>query len=169
MNQQPRRPHTYPNEIITIMYIDDGFNLDERANEPEVLRKLSKTAIFKLLSATYFLPDLHSRAINRRYLVRVYQHQVFRLPRTTLLEFESRLSLDEQVRSTGQSVPSLIQKANRILEENGELILGFDDSSLPDEAYTYRLLRYIDPFNTTGTFKRRVEGAPRPITEGGRM
>ena len=116
------------------MFIEEGFHPEDRADEPEVLRRLSKTAIYKLMAATHILPDISSRAINRRYLVRVYRQEVFRLQRATLLEFESRLTLEEQIRSAGQSVAAMMEKADRILEENGELRLGFDNASLPDEA-----------------------------------
>ena len=151
------------------MFLEDDERLDERANEPEVLRKLSKHAIYKLLSATYILPDENCRAVNRRYLVRVYSHEVFRLPRLTLLEFESRLTLEEQIRSSCQSVANLVEKVDRILADNDQPRLGFEGNTLPDEQWIFRLIRYVDPFNTTGTFKRRVAGAPRPETEGGRM
>ena len=137
------------------MYLDDGERPNERANEPEVLRKLSKHAIFKLLASTYILPEEHCRAVNRRYLVRVYSNEVFRLNRLTLLDFESRLTLEEQVRSSNQSVANLVEKANRILNDHNELQLGFEGNCLPDEHWIYRVVRYIDPYNVTGSFKKQ--------------
>lgn len=92
----------------------------------------------------------------------VYENNFFQVRRQTLLEFESRLSLEEEARTPYLALSSIIERVNKLLLSLGHPGLGFTRSNWPDEKWLYRITRYVDPANVLGIFKRKVHGAPLP-------
>ena len=131
-------------------------------DEPIELRELSKAKIYTQLAANWFLPQKESRGVTRAYLVQVYRDQVFRVQRQVILEYESRLVPAESKKSSFYSVALLYDRMETYLHEMGQKPLGFSLTTLPEEDWFSRVLRYVDPYNVLEGFQARVNGAPVP-------
>jgi hypothetical protein len=142
---------------------------DGNEQEPNHVRGLSKNAIYKMLLTRWFLPDKNARGVTRSYLINVDQAQVFRIERQTILEWEARLTADEMIKASFLSLPTCVEKINHHLQQLQHRTLGFTRLNYPDESWLLRIIRYVDPFNLVGAFRRRIQGAPCPNTPAGRM
>ena len=151
------------------MYADPEEENNDRQHEPEALRNLSKRAIVKILGLQWVLPDGKSRAMSRRYLCGVYQNSYFRVGRIQLLQFEAVLNPEDFLRTSDQSMSTLVDKGDQLLRELGHAEFGFEGNAWPDEAWLYRILRYVDQANVLRVFKRQVQNAPLPPGNLGRV
>ena len=147
------------------------FNAPEQdnGNEPEELRGQSKNKIYKLLQAQFLLPDKDSRGVTKAYLIQVYRHQVFRVQRNEIMEYEAHLRIEDNIKSAFASLPVSVTKLNTHLRLLDHLETGFTALIYPDEAWLSRVIRFTDPYNVIGYFKGRVLNAPLPDTIAGRM
>ena len=142
----------------------------ERADpdEPQETRELSKSKMYQILAEQYLLPDKDSKGVSRSYLVKVWRNMVYRVPRKAILEFESRLALDETRKQPFYTLSLLSERFDRFLLSLGMRPLGFGEFTCPEENWYSRVLRYVDDFNCLEAFQKRVAGASRPPVFAGR-
>lgn len=131
-------------------------------DEPLEIRELSKGKIYTQLAAQWFLPQKESRGVTRAYLVQVHRGQVFRVQRQAILEYECRLLPAELRKSAFYSVALLYDRLEAHLVELGYQPLGFSLTTLPEEEWFSRVLRYVDSHNVLEGFQGRVHGSPVP-------
>lgn len=153
----------------TMFIVHEAEEVENRANEPELFRPLTKHAIYKLLSNEFLLPAKDSRAVTRGYLSAVYRNEVFRVNRVDILTFEARLTTEDLVRTSFSCLLTSIDRLSRLLELQNHRGLGFRGSSLPDECWLYRIARFVDAYNLLGLFRRRIPNAPRPDIDASTM
>lgn len=138
-------------------------------NEPEATRGLSKRELYKLVSETYCLPDIHSKGVNRRYLARVFTGENYRVENLILKRFEAEI-LPQHLKTTPFVNPQdLMQKVDRLLEESEQRTLGFGGGLVPEEKWLLRIARYFDQLNLTGVFATAIPNAPPLQTNSARM
>ena len=128
---------------------------------PEV-RNQSKSQLYSVNAFTFFLPSKHSRATSKLYLYRVQTNQVFRVMRQQILEFESRLQPDECVRVSFMNIPMVVARLNRLLVQQGLQELSFTATTMPDDDWVFRVVRFVDQSNVLGCFKRGVRNSQPP-------
>lgn len=136
---------------------------DERnAYLPPELRNQTKAQIYSALSTQYLLPAKDSRGVSKRYLARVFTHEVFRVGKVALLQFEATLTPEELQKHNFLSVSIMVAKSNQLLLMLNQPQLGFEAGSFPDESWMIRIIRFIDGYNILGFYKRPVNNFRRP-------
>ena len=65
---------------------------------------LSKKQMYKTLSRDIYLPDEESRVSSKEYYEKVMNREVFVMPRSDLLLFETNLSPEEKIKSAFFSI-----------------------------------------------------------------
>ena len=118
-------------------------------DEPEEIRMLTKSHIYDQLSNRLFLPDKHSKGVNRRYIVGVYTNEYFNVEEVVLKRFEIDLTPGHLKKAPFVSLPDLYTKVNQMLRELNRLPLGFPPGAIPEEKWLIRVTRYLDPHNVT--------------------
>jgi hypothetical protein len=131
-------------------------------DEPMAIRQWTKTKLYEHLNDTYLLPAKESRGVTRSYLVGVYTDRVYRVERSTMLQFESRITLAEQKKSVFYNVSLLVERLDRLLDQLGQNQLGFPEGSIPEEQWFTRVLRFADQNNILGGFRLPIRDAPVP-------
>lgn len=151
-----------------------GFNFDElgqanHAQEDPETSKLDKKELFNIVALTYFLPPLASRGVTREYLLAVRKNEVFRVETMTMRHFEVDLTtaMNKRIGTTNNGL--LVRKLNGLLDDRGLNGLGFDESEPPDQvvfddqAWLFRIARYLDQTNLLEFFEAPVRQEP-PIS-----
>ena len=138
-------------------------------DEPEEIRMLTKSHIYDQLSNRLFLPDKHSKGVNRRYIVGVYTNEYFNVEEVVLKRFEIDLTPGHLKKAPFVSLPDLYTKVNQMLRELNRLPLGFPPGAIPEEKWLIRVTRYLDPHNVTGAFLQAIPNAPLQEFESQRM
>lgn len=141
----------------------------ERDNEPEEIRSMSKRELFKFLSILRILPDESARCSSREYLVRVYRRQAYWVSREELLVFESRLQPDELQKSAFFNVGLITDRLDKLIRCKGKTGFHFPEGTSPDDGYLVRVLRFEDPMNILGGFRRPVRHSQLPPILPARM
>jgi hypothetical protein len=138
-------------------------------NEPQAIRALSKKELYKLLSETYFLPDVASKGVNRRYLARVYTGENYRVETLAIKRFEAEILPQHSKTTPFVSPQDLMQKVDRLLLETNQRTLGFAAGLVPEEKWLIRIARHFDQLNLTGVFAGAIPNAPQLQTDSARM
>ena len=118
-----------------------------------------------MLNKTYCLPPFASRGITRDYLLKVHRGQVFRAKSLDLRHFEVELTPEMNKRVGLLNNCFLVRKVNVLQRSRGEPDLGFDEYDPPEEAWLYRIVRYLDPTNILEFFEAPVQHEP-PFVKG---
>lgn len=142
--------------------VAEGVNEPNDNELPPEVRNQSKSQLYSATAFTFFLPSKHSRATSKLYLHRVQTNQVFRVTRQAILEFESRLQPDECVRVSFLNIPMVVARLNRLLVQLGLPDLSFTATTMPDDDWVFRVVRFVDQNNLLGCFKRAVRNAQPP-------
>lgn len=140
-----------------------------REDEPDQIRNMSKTQLYKFLSLELCLPDQESRCCTRSYLVKVFNREVYTVSRHELLIFEAQLRPDETIKSPFFNIGVLKSRLDRLLRAHGKLRLGYPSGTNADDHFFTRILRYEDPSNMLQGFRRSVRGHQLPMILPGRM
>lgn len=143
--------------------------LAEEQTTPEPFRGMSKTAIYKLLSRDFILPDCDSRCCNKAYLFEVFSDKVFRVSRSDLLLFESSLLPEESLKAPFFNMSVLKIRIDKLMKLMNLKPFGFSQGKLPDEMWFSRILRYLDRSNILRAFKKPVKNSKVPRNIAGRM
>ena len=126
--------------------LGDEFKMfsSSKENEGVQTKNMNKRDLYELLSEDYLLPACESKGVNREYLLKVHNDEVFRvkLAEYKLFEFGLEKSHNKKVGIINNSL--LIKKLNMLLLEEGKKELGFTENELPNEAWLYKIARYID-------------------------
>lgn len=130
---------------------------------------LKKKAIYKELSEKYLLPEFSCRAISKTYLAGVDEGIYYRVQRSSILEFESKLPWLEKHRAIQIPVSAIVERLSRFLSKIGKSELGFKPGCFADERWLLRVIRFEDRYNILGFFRTRAPGAQKPNNELGRM
>lgn len=146
-----------------------SFPIVNRSDEPAELRTQSKNQIYSLLKTQFMLPEKDSRGVTRSYLISVYKKQFYRVERSDLLAFESKLTLQEQVKNSTLSVSQIVIRMDALLRQLGEAPLGFSEFNCPDEQWCWRIARFLDRANLLNLYKSPVEGSAVPDIPAGRV
>lgn len=129
-------------------------------NEGPETKSLDKRAFYNMLAKTYCLPPFASRGITREYLLKVHKEEVLRVKTNDLRHFEVDLTPEMNKRVGLQNNYFLVRKVNVFLDTYQMPELGFDEFDPPEEAWLYRIVRYIDPTNTMELFEAAVRPEP---------
>ena len=123
-----------------------------------------------MLGLKYLMPPLHSRGINRDYLVKVYKEEVYRVLLMELKHFEVDLSPSMSKRVGILNNCLLVRKVNFLLRSLGRPELGFDEYDPPEEVlfahqnWLYRITRFLDQTNVLEFFETPVSQEPEPCS-----
>jgi hypothetical protein len=129
----------------------------DRQQEPESLRHLSRSKLYKHLSETYFLPKLNSRAITRSYLIGVYLDKYFRVRNSQIKQVLCTMTPSDLERANFVTVPETVAKLDALLKEKDQKSLGFNGDFMPDVDWLFQVARCVDPSNSAGFFKKAIE------------
>jgi hypothetical protein len=128
-------------------------------NEPAEVRGLKKKNLYQMLAARYFIPEENSKGVNRRYLVKVFTNSVFRVDLMVFKRFEVELTSSQQKKAPFLNSADVFVKVNHLLAEMGAPELGFEIGQFPEDAWLYKIARYIDRLNIAGIFLEALPGA----------
>ena len=128
-------------------------------------KSLDKRALYTMLTKTYYLPPFASRGITREYLLKVHRVQVFRVKSLDLRHFEVELTPEMSRRVGLLNNCFLVRKVNVLLNSRGQHGLGFDEYDPPEEAWLYRVVRYLDSTNILEFFEAAVD-QEKPFVKG---
>lgn len=147
--------------VVRMIGFQDEFFLDAvQENEDEKTRYLSKSQLYHLVAAKYFVPPMNSRGMTRDYLLKVWRNQVYSVEQQAMKAFEFGLK-PEQVMKIGIPNSSyLVRKLNHLLQERGSLPLGFSELEVPDQKWLHRIARQIDKYNLTEFYQEAVDRVP---------
>ena len=123
-------------------------------------RSLEKKELYEMVHETYCIPPYSSKGVTRFYLIQVHKGRVFRAKKSELKYFEVELTPDMQRRVSNISNAILVRKLNVLLAKTGRVPLGFTEFDVPDQAWLYRIARYIDTTNVTEFFDTAVKPEP---------
>ena len=123
-------------------------------------KSLDKRAFYTMVNKTYFLPPFSSRGMNREYLLKVHRGQAFRVIALDLRHFEVELTTEMNKRVGLLNNCFLVRKVNVLLTSRSQPELGFDEYDPPEEAWLYRVVRYLDPTNILEFFEAPVTQEP---------
>jgi len=129
-------------------------------NESSETKSLDKRAFYNLLTKTYCLPPFASRGISRDYLFRVHKGEFLRVKTNDLRHFEVELTPEMNKRVGLQNNYFLVRKFKVYLQIHKCPELGFDEYDPPEEAWLYRIIRYVDPTNMMELFEAAVRAEP---------
>ena len=133
---------------------------DERVNEPQEIRDLTKTKLYENLCEQWLLPPKESKGVNRNYLVNVFRNQVYRVPLMDFKRFEVELTPMQMKRNNLVNLTYIMRKLNRLLEEREQRPLGFGEFVVPDENWLVKVARWADRSNLLEFFQMPVTRAP---------
>lgn len=126
---------------------------------PETIN-LQKPDLYELVADRWFVPPVNSKGVTREYLLQVHRDQVFRVQIVQMKHFEVNLTPDMQRRASNINNSVLIKKLNFLLNSTGRKPLGFTEYDIPDQAWLYRVARYIDTSSITEFFERPAQAEP---------
>lgn len=103
-------------------------------NEGPETRNLEKKQLYELLALKYFLAPYGSRGIDRKYLLAVYNNNVFRVGNSDIRRFEVELQpmMCKKIGVLNNAL--LLRKLNFILDSRRQSGLGFSDFDPPDQV-----------------------------------
>ena len=140
------------------------FGEERQPDEDLDTRSLEKKELYEMINETFFIPPYTSKGVTRLYLINVHKNRVFRVKKTELKYFEVELTSEMQRRVSNISNAILVRKLNVLLQKTGRLGLGFSEFDVPDQAWLYRVARYIDSTNVSEFFEVAVKPEPPLIT-----
>ena len=110
-------------------------------------KNLTKKEVFEIVNEDYMVAPVDSKGMTREYLLKVKDGEVFRIKNAEykLFEFGLEKSHSKKVGIINNSL--LVRKLNLLLLERGEKELGFTEFDLPNEAWLYKVARFIDRTN----------------------
>lgn len=121
---------------------------------------LQKPELYEMVSERWFVPPVNSKGVTREYLLQVHRDQVFRVQVMQMKHFEVNLTPDMQRRASNINNSVLIKKLNVLLASTNRKPLGFTEFDIPDQAWLYRVARYIDTSSITEFFERPAQAEP---------
>lgn len=146
-----------------------GFSSDlledlPKRDELDETRSLDKRRLYDSLAHKWYLAPIHSKMMNREYLLAVFAGSVFRVGLLELKHFEVELTpkMTRRVGIINNGI--LVKKLNELLKATNRPPLGFEESDPPDQGWLYRVARFLDPTNLTEFFEEPVYDEP-PINE----
>lgn len=145
------------------------FEEENNANVPDIFRGKSKSKVFDILEKDQHLVlgEKTDRANTLDYMYQVYRHEVFRITREELLQFESTLNNEEVTKAPFFNVGYLVERLNQLQIEQGRLPLGY--MGQPSEKHFTRVLRFLDRYNCLKAFKSKCRNSQPPHCLAGRM
>lgn len=136
-------------------------------NEPVQIRGFKKQAAYDIVAHEWFLPAATSKCLTRHYLAQVCLHQVFRSPKTDVLNFWNALPANAQGLATFFSAEIAFLKLERLVQDIGGAVLGITIGNMPDQDWIVKLLRFIDRFNMSCMFKAACPNNLNMIADNG--
>ena len=135
---------------------------DKKTNyEKPATNTITKKAMYSRLSETYYLPPLLSTGVNKKYLGKVQEGNVFRVEIIVLNKFLAELKPNQVRKSLFTCKFQAYSKVDRLLREIGKPGLGFDKGLVPDGEWLYKVARFIDPWNVCLLFKAFLQPVPK--------
>ena len=148
-----------------------GFQSELKGEAPEPdegpdTKTLSKRQLYDQLNKTYKLPPLNGRNVNRKYLLKVYRNQVYRVTNREYKYFEVELTQERLKKAVSLNSALVVKKLNILLGVKGEHELGFTQQNLPETDWLVQVAKYIDPTNILELFESPVRVEPPPEIGG---
>ena len=142
-------------------------HVPDNADEPPACRGKSKHQLHAMLAEEWCLPSPDSKGSNRQFLVNFYQGNCYRVRALDMKRFEVELSPAQQKKTGLVNLAYIYRKLNALLQERGELGLGFPENVIPEEASLTRIARYVDRKNVMEYFQQSLEplGVPQLPSE----
>jgi hypothetical protein len=142
-----------------------GFSQDfqnfRRRDEGMGTESIHKGKLYKLIADEYLLPPIASKGVDRDYLLKVREGEVFRISNREYKQFEYGLERKTQQSKVGiVNNALLVKKLNLLLRSKGERELGFTEYNLPEQCWLYKIARYIDRSNLLEFFEAPALGEP---------
>lgn len=121
---------------------------EERLDEPEATRKLSKKALYNMLAETYYLPNILSRGVTRPYLVGVFRDVYLRVPLLEIKTFLAGLTPSLTKRAPHHNTANAFARLQAFVAELQLHPFGFEPNTVPDDKWLMDVARFIDRKNT---------------------
>jgi len=137
---------------------------DKTSDEGPDTAALKKQELYDAVAETWFIPPSDSKGVTREYLLQVRRDQVYRVSTMQIKQFEVELTAEMQRRASNINNSVLIKKLNYLLSTTGRKQLGFTEFDVPDQAWLYRIARYIDASSITEFFERPAKPEPALTT-----
>ena len=126
---------------------------------PLEYRRISKNQLYASLVNEYLLPPALSKGVNKRYLVNVATHAVFRLNLMEFKRFEITLLPRHWKKQAWVNLSVLFRKVSTLLAERQLPPIGFNENCTPDESWLIKIIRYLDQENMLETFHEQALNA----------
>jgi len=135
-----------------------GFSQDfqsfKRRDDGTGLDSLQKGKLYKLIAEEYLIPPIASKGVDKDYMLKVRDGEVFRVTNREFKQFEFSLERKSQQTKVGiVNNALLVRKLNLLLRSRGERELGFTEYNLPEQGWLYKIARYIDRTNLLEFFE----------------
>jgi hypothetical protein len=133
---------------------------DRTSDEGPDTSSLKKQELYDSVADKWFIPPSDSKGVTRDYLLQVRRDQVYRVSTLQIKQFEVELTAEMQRRASNINNSVLIKKLNYLLSSTGRKELGFTEFDVPDQAWLYRIARYIDASSITEFFECPAKPEP---------